>query len=291
MASSAQQPLHSSKRTEPDVSLAYVICTSPRSGSTLLCEGLGDTGRAGRPAEYFDDRPDVADHWIARLTLGTSAPYADQVVGATRSSNGVFGTKLHWTSRLAMRRAFLATVVVDQDRRRSLDDLLHLRFGAVRYIWLRRRNKVAQGISHYRAARTGLWERRIGAGADERRGVAGPPIDFNFRFIDHCVTWALRYDVEWEEYFLRHSLEPMLIFYEDLIDAYDASLRRILAFIGAPHRDLPELRPHLERLADAESLAWEQQYRHTHAAWGDSCEGHLAVPFSDAVDDDGLLMP
>src|SRR3954453_1014417 len=30
-------------------SLSYLICTTPRSGSTLLCEALENTGVAGRP--------------------------------------------------------------------------------------------------------------------------------------------------------------------------------------------------------------------------------------------------
>src|SRR3712207_7962398 len=32
----------------------YFVCTTPRSGSTLLCETLGLTGLAGRPKEYFE---------------------------------------------------------------------------------------------------------------------------------------------------------------------------------------------------------------------------------------------
>ena len=32
----------------------YFVCTTPRSGSTVLCEALTLTGVAGRPAEYFE---------------------------------------------------------------------------------------------------------------------------------------------------------------------------------------------------------------------------------------------
>ncbi|HMF66717.1 MAG TPA: Stf0 family sulfotransferase, partial [Phyllobacterium sp.] len=32
---------------------SYVICGTPRSGSTLLCDLLESTGIAGRPASYF----------------------------------------------------------------------------------------------------------------------------------------------------------------------------------------------------------------------------------------------
>ncbi|HEY1515036.1 MAG TPA: Stf0 family sulfotransferase [Solirubrobacteraceae bacterium] len=33
---------------------AYLVCATPRSGSTLLCERLRDTGLAGRPLEHFE---------------------------------------------------------------------------------------------------------------------------------------------------------------------------------------------------------------------------------------------
>lgn len=38
--------------TEPTRS--YLVCATPRSGSTLLCEALLATGVAGRPREYFE---------------------------------------------------------------------------------------------------------------------------------------------------------------------------------------------------------------------------------------------
>ena len=33
---------------------SYLVCATPRSGSTLLCEALINTGLAGHPQEYFE---------------------------------------------------------------------------------------------------------------------------------------------------------------------------------------------------------------------------------------------
>src|SRR5690348_6219991 len=33
---------------------SYLACATPRSGSTLLCEALTNTGVAGNPKEYFE---------------------------------------------------------------------------------------------------------------------------------------------------------------------------------------------------------------------------------------------
>ena len=33
---------------------SYLVCATPRSGSTLVCKALRATGVAGRPEEYFE---------------------------------------------------------------------------------------------------------------------------------------------------------------------------------------------------------------------------------------------
>src|SRR5690349_2818921 len=40
------------KGMQPDSS--YLVCATPRSGSTLVCHALEETGVAGRPEEYFE---------------------------------------------------------------------------------------------------------------------------------------------------------------------------------------------------------------------------------------------
>ncbi|HUS54703.1 MAG TPA: Stf0 family sulfotransferase, partial [Thermohalobaculum sp.] len=46
---------------------SYVICTSPRSGSTLLCKLLAATGVTGNPESYFH-RPSISD-WLGYFDL------------------------------------------------------------------------------------------------------------------------------------------------------------------------------------------------------------------------------
>jgi LPS sulfotransferase NodH len=33
---------------------SYLVCATPRSGSTLVCHALTETGVAGHPEEYFE---------------------------------------------------------------------------------------------------------------------------------------------------------------------------------------------------------------------------------------------
>ena len=240
---------------------AYVVCTNPRSGSTLLCKGLAATGRAGAPAEFFDHRPEVAEYWMNRYGIASETAFAVGIVAATSTPNGVFGTKLHWTCLLDMHRALRASFAprATDPERHSLDDLLRMHFISVRYIWLRRRNKVAQGISHFRACKTGMWESPYGHPV--RSEEYQRSVQFDYRFIERCAIEAQHYEREWGAYFQRRSLAPLELFYEDLIGDYDQNLRVVLSFLDIRHSDLPKIKPQLQQLADATSLLWEQRYR------------------------------
>src|SRR4051794_6151624 len=105
---------------------SYLVCATPRSGSTLLCRALTQTGIAGRPEEYFEARRDTghppaprdyfsgADRIDLDALLGREHPvppapaysslegiedYQDHIArtldGGT-TPNGVFGAKIMW---------------------------------------------------------------------------------------------------------------------------------------------------------------------------------------------------
>lgn len=250
--------------------IAYVICTSPRSGSTLLCKGLTGTGRAGTPDEYFDRPAENMAYWMWRLGVSDRIEFANQVIEATSTPNGVFGVKLHWTAYPDMFRSFLENLTprVADAWRRSLDELLRERFGVVRYVWLRRLDKVSQGISHYLADRTGVWEIPKGQRAESGGGGV---VGFDFRAIDHCVSLASEYERQWESFFLRSGITPLEIVYEEFVASYDPTLRKVLDHVGVSHADLPKQEAQLERLAGEKSLEWAEIYREIKAGRRAAC--------------------
>jgi LPS sulfotransferase NodH len=189
--------------------LAYIVCTSPRTGSTLLCQGLSHSGRAGAPAEFFDHRTEVEEYWRRHYGIDRESDYVSGIIVATSTSNGVFGTKLHWSTLLDMYRALRGSPASPSPARQggSLNDLLLQRFSTVRYVWLRRRNKIAQGISHFKASRTSVWE--LPAALQPHPMGQPTSVDFDLRLIDKCVEWAHIYDNEWEAYFQRRHITPM----------------------------------------------------------------------------------
>src|ERR1051325_9044196 len=107
--------------------LSYLVCATPRSGSTLLCHLLDETGIAGHPEEYFEALrhsglprqpheyfdPDRHANIIERLAyrempdgspqtpneLWRPETYGRHLAWACergQTPNGVFGAKLMW---------------------------------------------------------------------------------------------------------------------------------------------------------------------------------------------------
>ena len=169
---------------------SYLVCATPRSGSTLLCELLKDTGVAGRPEEYFealattgapphpgdyladlprtgagirdDDTPPEAP-WHSSLTgLSSYHDHLERTFQLGTTPNGVFGSKLMW--RQIAELEALATELPEYTGLRG-HELLERVFGGPAYIWISRREKVRQAVSMWRALQTRSW--RLGGG----RGV------------------------------------------------------------------------------------------------------------------------
>src|SRR3989442_2258947 len=73
---------------------SYLICGTPRCGSSLLCEALINTGIAGQPEEYFLPRNELV--WQERWGTSTYAEYLANIIKQFTTPNGVFGAKMMW---------------------------------------------------------------------------------------------------------------------------------------------------------------------------------------------------
>jgi LPS sulfotransferase NodH len=239
-----------------DINGAYLVCTTPRSGSWLLCEGLHAAG-VGRPRECFADAfwetasegPDqFADAWQSVLTEGTSW-------------RGVFGAQIHW-----YQFEQLAVVVANSVPRAASPSaaLLNLLPG-LHYIWLRRRDKVRQAISYYRASTTGQWWWLNGARQSAPSTSApGEPLERGIHAaIRNYEDILTQHDNAWHSYFSSIGVTPTVtIEYEELSRAYSETIRRVLsALIGEAFeaRDIPP--PRLRRQADEVTVDWAERYR------------------------------
>jgi trehalose 2-sulfotransferase len=209
---------------------AYLLCASPRTGSTLLAEGLAGTGIAGRPLEYFDIHQHNEKWWVEHLGIADDFQYLGKVLHAAATDNGIVGIKVHW-HQFSVLHAKVASAAA---RRAPLSDV----FPNLKHIWLTRANKIAQAISYYRASKTDLWHKRpIGALNPPRAADA----QFDYREIDRLVALIHHFDASWSRYFAAMGVTPLRIVYEDMVADFAGTIRAVLRHM-APMRKVSRYR-------------------------------------------------
>ena len=237
-----------------------IICTAPRTGSSLLAAALADTQRIGVPQEYFDIHRKHQEGWIKRLGIRAPAEYLDKVIAAGSTPNGVFGLKLHWHQIPALRDAFASASVAERTQVATmpLDELLRTRFSQAHYVWLRRRNKIAQAISYYRAAKTDNW--RVQTRARAKADAAAPPLPFDLDEIESCVRAVEEFDRQWLAFFKQRKVKALVLIYEDFVASYEATVRAVCQYVGVAGRGLPVPAQRFQKQADDVSVEWEREY-------------------------------
>lgn len=228
----------------------YVIACSQRCGSTLLCDLLSRTGRLGVPAEYLNmdwDGAKMAQRFglpgpDPGVPLG---PYLEMLYRCRTSPEGFFGIKLQWHQYApAAKSPNVARLM-----RRS------------RFVWLTRRDILAEAVSGSIAHRSGRWHVRPAKPKPQR------PVRYDPRHVDRAVRWVLWENFMWEGFFRANAIEPLAVSYEELIADADGVCRRICAHIGL------ENPPHFD-LRDASTV---QSSGQTHADWRRMYESLLKI--------------
>jgi trehalose 2-sulfotransferase len=143
--------------TRPDFD-SYLICATPRSGSTLLCGLLESSGVAGHPASYFNREGlnGYADDWrIARPRDGQiDEAFVRAALTAGKTSNGVFGGRIMAETLPEL----ISGLAAAASRPAVTDvDLLSAQLGRLRFVHLRRRDVVAQAVSWAKSLQTHFW--------------------------------------------------------------------------------------------------------------------------------------
>lgn len=267
--------------------LSYLICATPRSGSTLLCEALTNTGIAGQPEEYFQTlketglprKPleyfegiDVTEivgilgnrSWENEMFRqpghGESyAEYLAKVLKRGTSPNGVFGAKVMWdyfdslTSNLRQ---------MPQYKGMALPDLLSTVFPNLCCIWVTRRDKVRQAVSLWKAIQTWTWRMEQASYPPDGSLQKRRELVFHFDAIDHLVQWIIDHEISWQRYFNLYRIQPFIVVYEEFVGAYEPTVLEILQYLNIPiPENLVLEEPHMKKQADTLSEEWVQRYQ------------------------------
>ena len=233
----------------------YLICSTQRTGSTLLCQMLSDMGIAGAPDEFFfyilnAPRPP----WTEWLQAPRDKTVFLKEMAKYTTANGVFGANVMWKHFYYMiyqlRQLALGELI-------EVDTLLANAFFNPVYLLTTRRDKVRQAVSLWRAQQTGGW---ISSTQWLSPFWTANPV-FDYERI-HALVQEIKADESaWRWFFTHHGIQPLDVVYEDFIAAPAASLRQIFDHIGVAipvGMVLPK--PTMKKQADALTENWVEQY-------------------------------
>ena len=226
---------------------AYAILTTPRSGSTYLCDLLNSTAIAGHPSEHLR----LATQELARHCNFNYLKLLDNLLEYRTTSNGVFGTKLisHFLFEL----------------QRTKPDFQQIFQSIEQFILLIRKDKLAQAISLVLAQKTEVWHLH----SDARKTSYQSELE-SIEIDDHLLN-----DVEQKVIFIEqqearlkkiladHQIQPLVVVYEDILDDAPAEINRILDFlkIAKPEDHVMQITSGIKRMPSSVSQKIIHQYQ------------------------------
>lgn len=231
--------------------ISYIIASVQRSGTHLLCSILESTGIAGSPREYFLSKP--GETWEKRWGTPSCVGYVQNVLREHTAANGVFGTVIMW-SYFDRMLEMLAEIPAYKTLNGA--QLLAAVFYQPKYIWMRRRNHVEQAISWAIACQTRVWTRKA-----EVKSQSQAVPKFDFKVIDEWCNRIEAHDKGWENYFRENQIEPLVLFYEDVVASHRAAAERVLEFLELPFAaDMEIPAPAVKKQATRISEEWAASY-------------------------------
>jgi trehalose 2-sulfotransferase len=249
---------------------AYIICTSPRSGSTLLCKLLAATGCAGNPKSYFHE-PSLSS-WLEYFDLDQKN-FSDDggkltaIVGKAKeqgtAGSGIFGLRLQ-------RRSFgffASQLALLHPGWRNTSTCIEATFGKTLFIHLTRGDKLAQAVSLTKAMQTGLWHRSPDGTEIERLSEHCEP-EYDADMIGRQIDELNSFELGWKQWFTTEQIKPLTITYDELAHDPVATLSNIFGILGLDPSNLVGITPPVAILADSTNAEWISRYRRQRPAAG-----------------------
>jgi len=249
----------------PAPTVSYLICANQRSGSTLLCRALSDTGVAGHPDEYFLTGPPEAfppgwTFWeegpLAQAHGVTDREqYLELVYDVGSTANGVFGAKLMRNNVEWVMRKFHE---MPRFAGRPRADVFHEVFPNLHVVHLVRRDRVRQAVSWARAEQDGVW-----VVSEHEPAVPSAAPAYDAGFIAGLERLIVDGEREWWSLYDELGVTPYEVVYEDLVtDAgYEHAVRGVLDDLGVSGEGVAVPRPRTLQQADAINDEWVARYR------------------------------
>lgn len=225
---------------------ALVILTTQRSGSTMLCDDIKNLGVLGTPNEHFFDilyqlkgktGEELVDHFTSNGNLYNSEFYSIKLMYNYLPEFG------YWVSN--RNKPYGSSINEEIYREFSIRFFLE-KFEDITFIYLKRKNKFEQAVSHYRAIKTNIWHKRTYVdhkredtwfekiisnkrGTDEERYLLN---NIDVGHFDRLYDRACNEDRELELLIKKLGIDCLSLVYEEIMDDYPNYLLSISAKAG-----------------------------------------------------------
>jgi trehalose 2-sulfotransferase len=231
--------------------LSYTIWFTQRTGSALLCKALEATKIAGNPDEW------LLNLW-KRFDLNNDVDLQEQLWKMGGTANGTFALKYsfyepHFSQVLETFRTFPNCPQDETSRVR----IWEYTFPNHRHIFMTRRNKVRLAVSWWKAVQSQEWHRLPGA-SRQRVDLTEA---YSFEGIHHLYSECAMREAGMQELFSEGNIAPLTIVYEDFIQEYEKTVRKVLEFLELDTMDVKIPPPYFAPTADHISEEWVQRFR------------------------------
>lgn len=242
---------------------AYIICATPRSGSTLLCDLLSQTGVAGHPNSFYRQESvgDFAAEWGVSPGMGIAFErrYLEAAIKAGTGGTETFGMRVMWPSMpylLEQLGRLFPAETTDTGR-------LNAAFGPPVYIHLQRKDRVAQAVSRAKAEQSGLWHRHADGSDRELVKVYQAP-HYDGPQLERFIAETEAHETYWQRWFDMTGISPFELTYEELSAEPTVALAKTLGALGKNPDIAAGVEVKTARLADTTSREWAERYAREH---------------------------
>ncbi|MEM8585040.1 MAG: Stf0 family sulfotransferase [Bacteroidota bacterium] len=234
------------------------IWFSPRVGSTVLCQLLKDTQRAGNPQELFNVETENGISLTAHYGVKAYSELRDKLWQIGCSPNGVMSCKDSlFTSRWQPLVKQLAQL---QNRsEHSFDAVWGDLFPDCTHVYLTRRDKLRQAVSWWKAIKSEIWH--LKQGEEENMDSFFYEENYNLDALTHLLKESSLREAATQAYFEQNGIVPLTLVYEDMIHDFQGAVDSILHALGEEGMIASETVPELKKTATPMSEIWVERLR------------------------------
>lgn len=212
---------------------SYIVCSTGRSGSTLLCKTLKNLKCCGNPAEYFHHNE------TKKLQLKDDPEkfinYCNSVLHQGLTSNGIFGIKMHWWQMYDFLKIAKKSPLFEN--KKDLE-ILNAIFPNLKFIYISRQDIIAQAVSTTIALTTKVWEKSANNNSiketkkEKKLSIKNRSIKFRPLKIYRWEQSFKDQNRRWKQFFEENDLEYYAVTYEKLTSSFEEEIVNILDFLN-----------------------------------------------------------